>query len=163
MKRILYNTLISWKNSNKRKPLLLQGARQVGKTWLVNKFGKTEYLHYIYLNFEENPDLIHLFSGEKTPKKLIENISLLMGRKITSKNTLIFFDEIQIAPEALTSLKYFQEQAPEFHLIAAGSLLGVSVGKQSSFPVGKVNFMTLYPMTFIEYLIAADEELIAKK
>lgn len=163
MKRTLYNDLISWKMSEKRKPLLLQGARQVGKTWLVNYLGKEEYSDYIYLNFEEKPDLRQLFVKEKTAKKLIENISLTIGKKITSDNTLIFFDEVQIAPEVLTSLKYFQEQTPNYHIIAAGSLLGVSVGKQSGFPVGKVNFMTLYPMTFIEYLYAANEDLLANK
>ena len=163
MKRALYKNLLSWKNSDKRKPLLLQGARQVGKTWLINEFGKSEYTDYIYLNFEENPDLGRLFVGNKTPAKLIENMSLVVGRKIHAEDTLIFFDEIQIAPEALTSLKYFYEQAPEYHIIAAGSLLGVSVGKQSSFPVGKINFMTLYSMTFIEYLVAAGEKLLAEK
>lgn len=163
MKRTLYKNLIDWKNSDRRKPLLLQGARQVGKTWLVNEFGKAEYSDYIYLNFEENPDLRQLFIGKITPAKLIDNISLTIGRKISAEDTLIFFDEIQTAPEALTGLKYFYEQAPEYHIIAAGSLLGISVGKQSSFPVGKVHFMALYPMTFIEYLMAAGEELVAEK
>ena len=163
MKRTLYNSLLDWKNSPKRKPLLLQGARQVGKTWLVNEFGKNEYSNYIYLNFEQNPNLQSLFQGEKRPDIIINNIGLNFGRKISSENTLLFFDEIQIAPEVLTSLKYFCEQAPDYHIIAAGSLLGVSIGKQGSFPVGKVNFLTLYPMTFIEYLMAIGEELMAEK
>ena len=163
MKRTLYQNLINWKNSARRKPLLLQGARQVGKTWLVNELGKNEYSDYIYLNFEQNPDLRTLFTSKLTPAKIIDNISLVLGRKIRSKNTLIFFDEVQIAPEVLTSLKYFYEEAPEYHVIAAGLLLGISIGKQSSFPVGKVNFLTLYPMTFIEYLTAIGDELMGKK
>jgi len=163
MKRTLYKNLVDWKNSNKRKPLLLQGARQVGKTWLVKEFGKNEYSDYVYLNFEQNLELQTLFTGEKKPEKIISNISLVIGRRINPDDTLLFFDEIQIAPEVLTSLKYFCEEAPEYHVIAAGSLLGVSVGKQSSFPVGKVNFLTLYPMTFIEYLTAVGEDLMAEK
>ena len=163
MKRILYINLINWKKNKRRKPLLLQGARQVGKTYLVNEFGNNEYKNFIYLNFEQTPDLGTLFKKELSPVKIIENISLYIGRKINSKDTLIFFDEIQASPLALTSLKYFYEQAPELHIIAAGSLLGVSIGKESPFPVGKVNFMTLYPMSFFEYLIAFNENLIAEK
>jgi len=163
MKRNLYTQLLAWKNDHKRKPLLIQGARQVGKTYLVNEFGKNEYAHYIYLNFEQDPNLKTLFTGNLNPKNIINNISLYIGKKIVAIDTLIFFDEIQAVPEALTSLKYFQEQSPEFHIISAGSLLGVSVGKQLSFPVGKVNFMTLYPMTFTEYLMAFGEELMAEK
>lgn len=163
MKRLLYKNLVAWKKSKNRKPLLLQGARQVGKTYLINEFGSNEYINYVYLNFEQDSELKSLFKGNLDPIKLIDNISLYIGRKVRSKNTLIFFDEIQIAPEALTSLKYFNELAPEFHIIAAGSLLGVSVGKQSSFPVGKVNFMMLYPMSFYEYLLAFDEELLANQ
>ncbi len=119
--------------------------------------------NYIYLNFEQNVDLKTLFTGNLDPQNIINNISLYMGKKINSADTLIFFDEIQAVPEALTSLKYFYEQSPEFHIIAAGSLLGVSVGKQSGFPVGKVNFMTLYAMSFVEYLTAFNEELLIKK
>jgi len=148
------------KNSKKRKPLLLQGARQVGKTYLINQFGKNEYVDYVNLNFEQNPDLKTLFIGELNPKKIINNISLYIGRKINAENTLIFFDEIQEVSEAITSLKYFCEDAPEYNLIAAGSLLGVSVGKKNNFPVGKVNFMTMHPMTFYEYLLAIDEGLL---
>ncbi|MCK5823166.1 MAG: ATP-binding protein [Bacteroidales bacterium] len=162
MKRTLYKDLLIWKNNKKRKPLLLQGARQVGKTYLVNEFGHTEYSTYINLNFEQNPDLVSLFKDDLSPEKIINNISLYIGRKINSADTLLFFDEIQTVPEVLTSLKYFYEQAPEYHIIAAGSLLGVSIGKKSSFPVGKVNFMTLYAMSFIEYLSAFGEELLAE-
>ncbi len=163
MKRTLYKFLLEWKNSLNRKPLLLQGARQVGKTYLINRFGKNEYSDYVYLNFEQNPDLKTLFTGNLDPENIINNISLLIGRKIIPNDTLLFFDEIQAASVAITSLKYFYEQAPEFHIISAGSLLGVSVGKQSSFPVGKVNFITMYPMSFIEYLNAFGAELLAEK
>jgi uncharacterized protein len=163
MKRALYENLVEWKSSQRRKPLLLQGARQVGKTWLINEFGKNEYKHYIYLNFEQTPNLKTLFTNDLSPQKIIENIGLFLGKKVNHENTLICFDEIQNCQEALTSLKYFQEQAPEFHLIAAGSLLGVSLGKTSSFPVGKVNFLTLYPLSFAEYLEAIDEQLLVGK
>ena len=163
MKRTLYKRLLLWKNSRNRKPLLLQGARQVGKTYLVDEFGHNEYSNFIYLNFEQDPDLKTLFTGSLNPQNIIKNISLYIGQKITSADTLIFFDEIQVVQDVLTSLKYFYEQAPDYHIISAGSLLGVSVGKQTSFPVGKVNFMTMYPMNFTEYLTAFGEELLAEK
>lgn len=163
MKRNLYRHLLDWKRSARRKPLLLQGARQVGKTWLINTFGQNEYDNYIYLNFEQNPGLTSLFAGNLAPAHIIRNLSLYLGRKIEAADTLICFDEIQVAPEVLTSLKYFYEQAPEIHLISAGSLLGVEVGKSTSFPVGKVNFMTLYPMSFAEYLNAIGEELLTQQ
>ncbi|HDO26641.1 MAG TPA: ATP-binding protein [Bacteroidetes bacterium] len=163
MKRLIYNRLIEWKNSTNRKPLLLQGARQVGKTYLVNEFGKKEYTDFITLNFEENPGLKTLFAGDLSPQTILENISIYIGKKITSENTLLFFDEIQIVPEVLTSLKYFYEKAPEYHIIAAGSLLGVSIGKPTSFPVGKVNFLSMYPMNFTEFLWALEETFLAEK
>jgi uncharacterized protein len=163
MQRTLYKELLDWKSNQRRKPLLLQGARQVGKTWLINKFGQSAYKNYIYLNFEQNPKLKTLFNHDLSPYKIIDNIGLLLGKKITDENTLICFDEIQNCQEALTSLKYFQEQAPQFHIVAAGSLLGVSLGKTSSFPVGKVNFLTLYPLSFAEYLDAIGEPLLAEK
>ena len=163
MHRALYKNLLDWKVSTRRKPLLIQGARQVGKTWLINEFGKKEYAVYIYLNFEQTPNLKSLFANELSPQKIIENIGLLLNKKIHSDNTLICFDEIQNCPDALTSLKYFQEQAPEIHIIAAGSLLGVSLGKTQSFPVGKVNFLTLYPLSFAEYLEAMGENLLVEK
>ncbi len=163
MERTIYKDLLAWKSKSNLKPLLLQGARQVGKTYLISEFGKNEYTNYIYLNFEQNPELKTLFAENLSSQTIINNISLYLGKKITSDNTLIFFDEIQTIPEALTSLKYFHEQSPEFHIIAAGSLLGISVGKQSSFPVGKVNFMTLYSMTFMEYLLACNEQLIIEQ
>jgi uncharacterized protein len=163
MKRTLYIKLLEWKNSNSRKPLLLQGARQVGKTYLVSSFGHEEYENFIYINFEFQPSYKELFSKALDPKVIIENIGYILEKNITHINTLIFFDEIQLCPEAITSLKYFQEKANEFHIIAAGSLLGVSIGKQSSFPVGKVNFLTMYPMSFYEFLCALDQESLANK
>lgn len=163
MKRTLYSQLLKWKNGKKRKPLLLQGARQVGKTYLVNQFGHAEYSHFIYLNFEEVPNLKTLFQDNLKPETIIENISIYTGQKIRQEDTLLFFDEIQVVPEVLTSLKYFSEYAPQYHIIAAGSLLGVSIGKHNSFPVGAVNFLTLYPMTFCEYLIANGENLLEEK
>jgi predicted AAA+ superfamily ATPase len=159
MKRIAYNDLISWKNNINRKPLVLQGARQVGKTYLVKEFGKREYKNLYYLNFEQDPNLASLFGSSLNPEVIINNINLYIGTKIIAQDTLLFFDEIQIAPRVLSSLKYFKEQAPEFHIIAAGSLLGVSIGKENSFPVGMVNFLTLYPMSFSEYLTEVGEHL----
>jgi predicted AAA+ superfamily ATPase len=158
MERLAYQTLKMWKDSPLRKPLVVQGARQVGKTFLLKSFGEKEYQNMVYLNFEENPELRRLFEGSLTPEKVIQNISAYMAKPVTTGNTLLFFDEIQVCPKALTSLKYFYEQAPEYHIVAAGSLLGVSVGKTSSFPVGKVHFLHLYPLSFFEFLQAINEQ-----
>lgn len=163
MRRELYHNLIEWKKNTRRKPLLLQGARQVGKTWLIEHFGKKEYTNYIYVNFEETPEAKSIFSADLIPQKIIENIGLWKNIKINKTDTLIFFDEIQLCPEAITSLKYFQEKAPEYHVIAAGSLLGVSIGKSTGFPVGKVNFLTLYPLSFKEFLMALNEDLLVER
>ncbi len=163
MKRLLYKNLLEWKSSKLRKPLLLQGARQVGKTHLVTEFGNNEYDDFVYLNLERDSGLKTLFSGTFDPAGILSNIGLYLGRKITTDKTLVFFDEVQVSPEALTSLKYFYEQKPDLHIIAAGSLLGVSVGKESSFPVGKVNFMTLHPMIFSEFLMASGEEMLSEE
>ncbi len=160
MRRTAYNHLIAWKKKGNRKPLILQGARQVGKTFLVNEFGSKEYENFIYLNFEEDPNLRSLFLSSLSPEVIINNISLYIGKKIVSENTLLFFDEVQGVPEVITSLKYFQEKAPEFHVIAAGSLLGISLGRETSFPVGKVNFLTIYPLSYSEYLRAIGDELL---
>lgn len=162
MERKGYQQLLQWKNDSTRKPLLLQGARQVGKTYLVNEFAKKEYSYYHYFNFEETPDLIPLFENSLDPFELTAKLSLFKGEKISAENSLIFFDEIQICPRAITSLKYFCESAPEYHIIAAGSLLGVSVGKESSFPVGKVNFMSMYPMSFTEFLTAFNDDMLSE-
>ncbi len=160
MKRNLYQQLKEWKTNKRRKPLLLQGARQVGKTWLIKEFGKNEYDSLLYFNFEQDPDLKSIFSHQLNPATLIEHLEIYSGKKIIAGKSLVFFDEIQVAPQALTSLKYFYEQAPEYHIIAAGSLLGVNLNKNVSFPVGKVNFLELFPMSFDEFLLAAGEDLL---
>lgn len=160
MQRLIYQQLLVWKNSPDRKPLLLHGARQVGKTYTLKEFAEGEYNNWVEFNFEEDPDITDLFEGKLEPKVLIESLSLYKGKKIAPGTTLVFFDEIQAAPRAITSLKYFCEKAPEYHIVAAGSLLGVSVGKQSGFPVGKVNFLDMYPMNFLECLQADNEEML---
>ncbi len=162
MQRILYKELLDWKNSPNRKPLLIQGARQVGKTYLINRFGKNEYTNFVYLNFEQDEILGSLFSKNLDSIQILDDLGLYLGYKINIENTLIFFDEIQAVPRAITSLKYFYEQIPDLHIIAAGSLLGVSVGKKNSFPVGKVNFKILYPLSFEEFLLANSEQLLVK-
>ncbi len=158
MEREVYQALKTWKASPARKPLLLQGARQVGKTHLLKDFARREYSDFIYLNFEETPDLASIFAGDLTVTRLIEVISAFVAKTIHPDTTVIILDEIQVCPRALTSLKYFHEQAPQYHVMAAGSLLGVSVGKTNSFPVGKVNFLNLYPLSFFEFLLAMGEE-----
>ncbi|PCJ26157.1 MAG: ATPase [Flavobacteriales bacterium] len=163
IKRSIYKRLLNWKKDSKRKPLIVQGARQVGKTHIINEFGKSAYKNFIYLNFEQDVNLHPFFEGQLLPYKIIENLSIYFGKKIEATDTLIFFDEIQVLPEVITSLKYFNEQAPEFHIISAGSLLGVSVSAHKSFPVGKVNFLNMYPLSFMEYLTAIGEELLVEK
>ncbi|KPA12123.1 ATPase [Candidatus Magnetomorum sp. HK-1] len=160
MKRQLYKNLLAWKNSSRRKPLLLQGARQVGKTYLLKEFGHKEYSNLAYFNFEQEPDLEQIFNQSMNVSYLINNLSAFYGKKIDSQDSLIFFDEIQASPKAVTSLKYFCEEANHFHVVAAGSLLGVSVTRDTSFPVGKVNFLMLYPMNFFEYLEASGEKML---
>lgn len=160
MKRSVFQALVQWKDSPDRKPLVFEGARQVGKTWLMQQLAKEVYQDFVYCNFEEDPALSTLFDGKLNAIHLIEQLSFYMNKKILAENTLIIFDEIQVAPRALTSLKYFNEQANEYHIIAAGSLLGVSIGQKSAFPVGKVNFIQLYPLDFIEFLHAMDESML---
>jgi len=155
MKRNIYNQLVAWKKTAERKPLVLKGARQVGKTYILQKFGKGNYEDVAYFNFEEDPLLHDFFTGRLVPEKIIQTLSVYREKKIIPERTLIIFDEVQNSPETLTSLKYFCEKAPEYHVTAAGSLLGVKVGQSSPFPVGKVNFLDLYPMTFAEFLDAA--------
>ena len=157
MKRDIYNKLIEWKASPRRKPLMLKGARQVGKTYILKKFGELEYENLFYFNFEEDPKLEGFFKGDLKPKTVIENLSIYIGKKIRPVDDLIFFDEIQTSNNALNSLKYFEEQAGLFHIAAAGSLLGVKLSVPKSFPVGKVNFLDLYPMTFLEFLDAVNK------
>lgn len=157
MERKIYNFLCDWKNSDDRKPLILQGARQVGKTYIVNLFADREYSNYIYCNFEKERDL-HEFFENLEPSVILRKLSLYKRKEIMPGHTLIVFDEIQACPEAITSLKYFNEEANEYHIIALGSLLGVAVNRESfSFPVGKVQLKTMYPLDFEEYLEARGE------
>lgn len=162
MERKIYKDLLLWKQSEERKPLILQGARQVGKTYIVNFFAGKEYSNSIYCNFEKDKGL-HDFFKDLTPATIVKKLSLYKRKEIFPQNTLIIFDEIQACPEAITSLKYFAEEANDYHIIALGSLLGVSVNRGNfSFPVGKVQFMTLYPLDFEEYLMSRDENELIK-
>lgn len=157
MQRFITEKLINWKNSKDRKPLILKGARQVGKTYILKEFGVNNYDNVAYFNFDHDDGLAELFLNTKDPKRIIEQLSLANGKKISPNTTLIIFDEIQECPNALNSLKYFCEEASEYHVACAGSLLGIRLSK-TSFPVGKVDFLNLYPMTFSEFLIADNSE-----
>ena len=151
--------MINWKNDAERKPLVLKGARQVGKTWLMKEFGKNYYKSFVYFNFDEEEELKSIFETNKNPARLIELLSLISGEKILSEETLIIFDEIQECPEALNSLKYFKEKTNEYHIVAAGSLLGTLLAQPKSYPVGMVNLLDIYPLTFDEFLAAVDPAL----
>ena len=157
MKRFVTEKLINWKNSSSRKPLILKGARQVGKTYILKEFGNENYDDVAYFNFDHDEGLASLFLNTKDPKRIIEQLILASGKKIEPGKTLIIFDEIQECPNALNSLKYFCEETPEYHIACAGSLLGIRLSR-TSFPVGKVDFLNLYPMSFSEFLIANDCE-----
>lgn len=158
------NDLVVWKNSKNRKPLLLYGARQVGKTYLVKEFGEKYFKDVIYVNFETNDIIGKMIDENITPEYIIKNLEIAFGKVIDKDNTLIFFDEIQRNTRALTSLKYFCEDAKEYHIIGAGSLLGVHVNKKEfSFPVGKVDFLTIYPLSFEEFLINTNNGLLVEK
>ncbi|MBR1734485.1 MAG: ATP-binding protein [Alphaproteobacteria bacterium] len=157
MKRKIMQDLMVWKNNSNRMPLIIEGARQVGKTWLMKEFGTTQYKNTVYFNFDDNKKLHKLFDQDLDTNRLIYELELVSGRKITPHETLIIFDEIQECNRALISLKYFCENAPEYHIISAGSLLGVAIHGENSFPVGKVNTLQLYPMTFAEFLDAVGE------
>lgn len=162
MDRKALKQLKEWKNKRNRKPLIIQGARQVGKTWLMKEFGRLEYKKVVYVSFDRNESLKTTFSNTVDISVLISALEIDSGIKITAEDTLIILDEIQECPEALTTLKYFNENALEFHIIVAGSLLGVSLHNGSGFPVGKVDFMTLYPLDFIEFLNALNENRYSK-
>ena len=162
MYRTKIKDLLQWKLSEERKPLMFLGARQVGKTWLVQEFGKTQYRQTLYINFEKSTELRELFLHDLDTRRLITNFELYSNLKITPDDTLIVLDEIQAAPRAITSLKYFYEDAPEYHIIAAGSLLGVNLHPNESFPVGKVDFLELRPMSFHEFLLAMGESGLAR-
>ena len=157
MKRDIYEKLLKWKSSHRRKPLLLQGARQTGKTFILKQFGGNEYEKIIYCNFEEDPGLDQFFYRDLNPGRILADLSIYMNQTIKPGVDLLIFDEIQVSNRALNSLKYFEEQKNSFHIAAAGSLLGVKLSAPGSFPVGKVNFMHLYPMTFLEFLDAMGE------
>lgn len=152
------NDLISWKHSDTRKSLIIRGARQVGKTWLMKEFGKTQYLKYAYINFENNERMEQLFNGNFEIPRIIAALQIESDVTIEHHNTLLVFDEVQEVPRALTSLKYFYENAPEYHIVAAGSLLGVALHPGTSFPVGKVAFLDLHPLDFTEFLLATGRE-----
>mgnify|MGYP003001389862 CR=1 FL=1 len=159
MRRNAIQDLIKWKSSEERKPMVLKGARQVGKTWLMKEFGKTCYEHYAYFNFDEEDELKSIFEVNKNPHRILELLSMLVGEKILPGETLIIFDEIQECPQALNTLKYFKEKANDYHVIAAGSLLGTLLAKPKSYPVGMVNLLDIHPMTFDEFLDAIDPVL----
>ena len=159
MKRNAIQDLINWKSSDDRKPLVMRGARQVGKIWLMKEFGQSYYESYVYFNFDEEDGLKSIFETNKNPHRIIELLSMISGEKILPGETLIIFDEIQECPEALNTLKYFKEKANDYHVIAAGSLLGTLLAKPKSYPVGMVNLLDIYPLTFDEFLDATDPAL----
>ena len=161
MYRNAIEQLKQWKDSKNRKPLIIEGARQVGKTWLMQEFGKVAFANTVYINFDSNPRMERLFSSNLDPQKLISGIELYAERKITTYNTLLIFDEVQEVPKALTSLKYFYENAHEYQIICAGSLLGIALHQGTSFPVGKVDFLNLYPLSFKEFLCAIGQDRLA--
>ena len=161
MRRTAMEKLVAWKSSDERKPMVLKGARQVGKTWLMKEFGKNYYKSFVYFNFDEEDDLKSIFETNKNPQRIIELLSMIAGEKIYPADTLIIFDEVQECPEALNALKYFKEKANEYHVIAAGSLLGTLLAKPKSYPVGMVNLLDIFPLTFEEFLEATDAPLFA--
>ena len=162
MYRIAIEKLYEWKNSKRRKPLIIEGARQVGKTWLMKEFGKQAYADTVYINFDSNSRMADLFSADLDTDRLIMGLELYAGRKINPDNTLLIFDEVQEVPRALASLKYFYENAPQYHIVCAGSLLGIALHQGTSFPVGKVDFLKLYPLSFSEFLMATGNERFAE-
>ncbi len=162
MIREAMSKLLTWKAGEARKPLIIRGARQVGKTWLMKEFGVKNYENIAYINFDNNERMESLFKGNLDIPRLIKALEIESGVKIASENTLIIFDEVQEVPRALTSLKYFCENAPEYHIIAAGSRLGVALHPGTSFPVGKVDFLDLYPLSFLEFLGATGNERLAE-
>ena len=162
MERTLFVKLEQWKNNKKRKPLIIQGARQVGKTWIMKEFGARYFKNTIYINFDNNEIMKKVFEIDFDTTRIISAIKIEYGKSFNPEDTLIIFDEIQEAPKALASLKYFNENAPEYAIIAAGSLLGVALHQGTSFPVGKVDFMHLYPLTIYEFVCAVGEESLAQ-
>lgn len=162
MYRYALQELFRWKENKNRKPLIIEGARQVGKTWLMKEFGKTAYEDVVYVNFDSNRQMAELFSHDLNVERLIMGLELYAGRKIKADTTLLIFDEVQEVPRALSSLKYFCEDAPRYQIICAGSLLGIALHNGTSFPVGKVEFLKLYPLSFKEFLLATGRERFVK-
>ncbi len=158
MERSAMQSLIAWKQSSYRKPLILQGIRQVGKTWLLKEFGRRTYEKVAYFNFDEHPEYLQFFESTKDINRILTNLQFIIGFPITKETTLIVFDEIQDAPNVLNSLKYFHENGKDYHVACAGSLLGVALAKPSSFPVGQVDFLKIHPMTFTEMMNAEEEK-----
>lgn len=158
MERLILKKLLNWKKSPYRKPLILKGVRQVGKTWVLKEFGRLHYENTAYFNFDENAEYRQFFETTKDVSRILQNLMLVSGQKIEPGKTLIIFDEIQDCPQVINSLKYFCENAPQYHVASAGSLLGIALAKPSSFPVGKVNFMQIDPMSFSEFLLANGDE-----
>jgi len=158
MYRSAMEQLNKWKQKTNKKPLIIRGARQAGKTWIMKEFGKTAYEKTVYINFDNNPQMKELFSLDMRIDRIIMGIELYVGHKISPHNTLLIFDEVQEVPKALSSLKYFNETAPEYQIICAGSLLGIALHQGTSFPVGKVEFMDLYPLSFTEFMRAMGKE-----
>ena len=162
MYRFAMEQLYQWKNKKSRKPLIIEGARQVGKTWLMKEFGAQAYADTVYINFDSNSQMASLFAADLNVERLIMGLELYAGYKIDPDSTLLIFDEVQEVPRALSSLKYFYEDAPQYHIICAGSLLGIALHSGTSFPVGKVDFLKLYPLSFREFLTATGKERFAK-
>ena len=162
MYRIAIEKLLKWKQSKRRKPLIIEGARQVGKTWLMKEFGRQAYADTVYINFDSNSRMAELFASDLDTDRLIMGLELYAGHKIDPDNSLLIFDEVQEVPRALASLKYFYENAPQYHIVCAGSLLGIALHQGTSFPVGKVDFLKLYPLSFKEFLMATDKERFAE-
>ena len=161
MERMILNNLLKWKNSKYRKPLILKGVRQVGKTWILKEFGRLYYENTAYFNFDENEEYKQFFETTKDVERILQNLILASGQKISPAKTLIIFDEIQDCPKVINSMKYFCENAPQYHVACAGSLLGIALARPSSFPVGKVDFLQIAPMTFTEFLMAnGDDNLV---
>lgn len=154
MYRMAMENLLAWKQSRRRKPLIIEGARQVGKTWLMKEFGRQAYADTVYINFDSNARMAELFASDLDTKRLVLGLELYAGRKIDPENALLIFDEVQEVPRALAALKYFCEDAPQYHIVCAGSLLGIALHRGTSFPVGKVDFLKLYPLSFQEFLMA---------
>ena len=161
MERYVLQDLLKWKNSPYRKPLILKGVRQVGKTWVLKEFGRRYYENTAYFNFDENEEYKQFFETTKDTDRILQNLMLASGQKILPEKTLIIFDEVQDCPKVINSMKYFCENAPQYHIACAGSLLGIALAKPASFPVGKVNFLQVDPMTFSEFLLANGDENLA--